>query len=125
MPAHSASREVLIIEDNQTVAQSLAALVQQAGYRPIVFHTGCTALGYTEHNRPCAIVVDIHLPDISGLIVSQRIRHCLGPDTPIIIISGDTSMENLNSLAHVGASHFFGKPLKAASLVQRLNELVA
>ena len=51
-------------------------------------------------------------------------REILGPDTPIIVLSGDTSMPTLNSLPHVGATYFFSKPVNAAHLLERLKESV-
>jgi FixJ family two-component response regulator len=52
------------------------------------------------------------------------LRDLLGPDVPIIVLSGDTSMPMLNSLPHVGATYFFSKPVNAQQLVERLNEWV-
>ena len=73
---------------------------------------------------PSAAVVDIHLPDINGLILSQQLRERLGPDAPIIVVSGDTSMETIKSLPHVGATYFFPKPVSARQLIARLKELL-
>ena len=64
------------------------------------------------------------MPDISGLVVSQKLREMLGPDVPIIVLSGDTSMQMLNSLPHVGATYFFSKPVNASQLVERMREWV-
>ena len=64
-------------------------------------------------------VVDIHLPDMNGLVVSQKFRERLGPHAPIIVLSGDTSMETLNSLPHVGATYFFSKPVNSGQLLER------
>lgn len=125
MEAAAETRAILIVDDNQPVARALASLVRQAGYPTAVFHLGMAALSYTEQNRPLAAVIDIHLPDISGLDLSQQIRHRLGPHAPIIVVSGDTSMETLNSLSQSGATYFFSKPIRAAHLVERLRELVA
>jgi len=57
-------------------------------------------------------------------VVTQKLRDFLGPNTPIIILSGDTSMETLNSLPHVGATYFFSKPVNSAHLVARMQEWV-
>ena len=52
-------------------------------------------------------MVDIHLPDLSGLVVTQKLRQQLGAAIPIIILSGDTSMETLNSLGTCRRHLFF------------------
>ena len=67
-------------------------------------------------------MVDLHLPDLSGLVVTQKLREKLGAETPIIILSGDTSMEMLNALRHVGATYFFSKPVNSTQLIDRLKQ---
>ena len=69
-------------------------------------------------------MIDIHLPDISGLVLSTKLREKYGPDLPIIIVSGDTSMEMIRSLPHVGATYFFPKPINAEYLLERLREWI-
>ena len=51
-------------------------------------------------------------------------RELLGPDVPIIVVSGDTSMEVINALSHVGATYFFSKPLNVPNLLERLKEWI-
>jgi DNA-binding response OmpR family regulator len=102
----------------------LARVLGDARYGTAVSLRGADAVAYAQNNRVDAAVVDIHLPDLNGLLVTQKLRERLGPETPIIILSGDTSMETLNSLPHVGATYFFSKPVNPAQLIQRLQEWV-
>ena len=120
----SSARVILIVDDNQPTAKALAKVLTAAKFDTAVSYRGTDAVEYARHNPIAAAVVDIHLPDISGLVVSQKLRDSLGPDTPIIILSGDTSMETLNSLPHVGATYFFSKPVNSAHLIARMREWV-
>lgn len=118
------SPTILIVDDNPVVTAALARLLHKEGYRTAVFNCGHDALVYTEHHTNAdAAIIDIHLPDLSGLILTSKLRRILGPTKPIIILSGDTSMENLRSLPHVGATFFISKPFKSDYLVTRLKEL--
>ncbi|HSU67903.1 MAG TPA: response regulator [Tepidisphaeraceae bacterium] len=123
-PSHSpdgaSSRTVLIVDDNEPTARALAKVLGAANFQTAVSYRGGDAVEYALKNPIAAAVVDIHLPDLSGLVVTQKLRQQLGPATPIIILSGDTSMETLNSLPHVGATYFFSKPVNSTQLVQRL-----
>ena len=121
-PAPPAPRTVLIVDDNEPTAKALAKVLKAAQFETAVSYRGGDAVEYAQRNPVAAAVVDIHLPDISGLVVSQKLRQRLGPSTPIIILSGDTSMEMLNALSHVGATYFFSKPVNSAELVERLQE---
>jgi DNA-binding response OmpR family regulator len=114
--------KIYVVDDNEHIARALGAVLQRAGYEAVVFLTGKSALDQAQLETPAAVLVDIHLPDINGLIVSQKLREQFGPGVPIIVVSGDTSMENLNALSHVGATYFFSKPTNATSLVSYLRE---
>jgi DNA-binding response OmpR family regulator len=114
------------VDDNQSVAKALSQFIGRAGFDAIPCYSGGDAISFAEqHAPPAAAVVDVHLPDINGLVLAQKLRTLFGPTTPIIVVSGDTSMETLKSLSHVGAAHFFPKPLNPAALVERLKELTA
>jgi len=116
---------VLVVDDSPTIAAPLARLLKAEGFLPIVFHRGSAALDHALKYGFSAAVVDIHLPDMNGLVLTNKLRECTGPETPIIILSGDTSMATLNSLPHVGATHFFSKPVSGSHLIDRLRELVS
>ena len=117
--------DVLVVDDNPHVNKALAVLLKRAGFIPIPCHRGADALDYCSRfdTPPCAAVVDVHLPDISGLVLAQKLRSQFGPATPIVVVSGDTSMETINSLSHIGATYFFSKPVNAAALVDELKRL--
>lgn len=121
-PAEAPS--VLVVDDNPVIARSLASLLKEAGYKATIFHTGLEALTWAGTNTPNAAVVDIHLPDISGLILSSKLRERFGDGRPIIVLSGDTSMETIGSLPYVGATYFISKPFKPDHLLKRLKELL-
>ena len=116
--------EVLVVEDNFGVAHALASVIRKAGFEAVACHTGADALDRLAVAKPRAAVLDIHLPDINGLILAHKIRDRLGGDIPIIIVSGDTSIETIKSLGHVGATYFFSKPVSPSVLVSRLKELL-
>ena len=115
---------VLVVEDNFGVANALANVIRKAGFAATACHSGSDALEYLRGANPQAAVLDIHLPDINGLVLASKLRDRLGDAVPIIIVSGDTSMETIKSLPHVGATYFFSKPVNPNVLVDRLKELV-
>ena len=118
----SALPTVLVVDDSQPTAHALGKIFGAKGFNPVVVNRGGDALSYAEQNALDAAVVDLHLPDLSGLVVTQKLRERLGPETPIIILSGDTSMEMLNALRHVGATYFFSKPVNSTQLVEHVKQ---
>lgn len=115
---------VLVIDDNETTARALASLLATAHYQAAVFYRGHEALDYARDHTCLAAVVDIHLPDMSGLVLAQQLRDRFGPDTPVVILSGDTSLSTLNALSEVGATHFFSKPVNASHLLEQLSHWI-
>ena len=117
--------EILVVDDNVNVSRALGNLLFRAGFAPTVCTNGMDALDYLSHGAPAGAIIDIHLPDISGLVISQHLREKHGRDIPIIIVSGDTSMNNLNALPDAGATYFYSKPVRGSALVDRMRELTA
>ena len=116
---------VLIVEDDPGTAQSLSNILRRAGYQPTICYSGAQALRSASDLTPAAAMVDIHLPDLNGLVITRKLRDQLGPRVPIIVVSGDTSMETLNSLAHVGATYFLSKPTSPSVLLQMLGDCLS
>ena len=119
----SSTQTVIIVDDNQAITTALSLLLRTAGFEPIGCLCGQEALDASADATPAAAVIDIHLPDMNGLVLAQKLRARFGPETPIIIVSGDTSRETLGSLPHVGATYFFSKPVNPTALVEELKRL--
>jgi CheY-like chemotaxis protein len=115
---------ILVVEDDPATAKSFSSILRRAGYEPTICYNGTCALRLARDLAPRAAFIDVHLPDLSGLVLTQKLREQLGADIPIIIVSGDTSMETLNSLAHVGATYFLSKPTTPAVMLQMLTRWI-
>ncbi|MGN6505472.1 MAG: response regulator transcription factor [Tepidisphaeraceae bacterium] len=114
------ARTILVIEDEPALSAVVARFLKQVGYHTVVKHTGASALEYVKTHTPDAVITDVHLPDFNGLVLTQKFRLQFGDTMPIIVLSGDTSMEVLKTLPHVGATYFFNKPFNPEVLLERL-----
>lgn len=127
----SSARRIMVVEDNPVVTRALAELLRQDGFDPVVFHAAQPALDFAAQPQAtgagplAAALVDIHLPGLSGLDLSRELRKSLGVKFPIIILSGDTSIDTLRALADTGATYFYPKPVNAHLLLQRIKECAA
>lgn len=111
------SPTIMVVDDHAPTAKSLCSFLRSAGYETAMAHRGHDALELSRRVRPDGAVVDIHLPDLNGLVLVVKLREELGPDVPLIVLSGDTSMETIKSLSHVGATYFLSKPVSGSKLV--------
>src|SRR5688500_12760250 len=111
-------RRILVVEDSPSVASALARVLENEGYRAETCLTAGHALASVDAAVPDAAIVDIHLPDSSGLTLSQQLRQRMGPERPIIVMSGDSSIETLRALSDAGATLFISKPFNATRLME-------
>jgi two-component system, response regulator PdtaR len=109
-------RQVLVVDDNPLVTHSLSSLLADDGFEVMSFTDASDALKYLTDHRPHIAIIDIHLSGSSGLDISHQIRVQYGPEIPIIIFSGDTSLETLRTLPEAGANYFLSKPIHSAQL---------
>jgi len=116
---------ILLVDDNEVVTVALASLLRNEGYEPVMFFAGSPAMEYCRDHCPDIALIDIHLPDISGLELSRHLRSFHGEQLPIIIFSADTSMETLKTLPQSGATYFFSKPISATALLDSLKTWMA
>jgi DNA-binding response OmpR family regulator len=115
------SKRILLVDDDLAIVRSMETILRRSGFDPIGCTDGHDALSKLDGGFDAA-VVDIHLLDMSGLTLAQQFREKVGPDVPIVILSGDTSIETLRALPHAGATHFFSKPVQTGVLIERLRE---
>lgn len=124
MSVSDARPTILLIEDDAAVGGAVEKYLHKIGYDAVLCRTGRAAVEAAETFHPDAIITDIHLPDISGLVLSKTFRDKFGAEMPIIVLSGDTSTEVLKTLSHVGATYFFNKPVNFELLKNHLAETV-
>src|SRR3954469_22569187 len=75
----NANKTILIVDDHESVTRALSKLFTVNGFTAAPFNTGLSALAYIEkNNAPAAAIIDIHLPDLSGLVLTSRLRERLG-----------------------------------------------
>jgi CheY-like chemotaxis protein/signal transduction histidine kinase len=122
--APSDSRRVLlVIEDDETFAAILRDLSRELGFRPLIAGTAEAALEMAKRYKPHALILDVGLPDQSGLSVLDRLkRDEQTRHIPIHVVSATDHAETAFSLGAVG---FLAKPVKRADVVDVLLKLEA
>ena len=118
-----AKRVLLVIEDDDTFAGIVRDLSREMGFHSIVAGTAEEALTLAKEHMPSAIVLDIGLPDQSGLAVLDRLKHDVKTrHIPIHVVSADDHIETAYSLGAIG---YMIKPVNREQLVGVLQKLEA
>ena len=111
--------KVLIVEDDEVIAEGMARHLTAAGFDSIRVNNGTTGLARLRYERPDVCVVDLMLPGTDGwnLIESAR-REGIG--TPIVVVSArGTEHDRIHAL-EIGADDFLVKPFSMKELVARV-----
>lgn len=110
---------VLIIEDEHALAAALSIIARRLGAEPSVAASGQSGIDKLAKRSFDLIVLDIGLPDISGLDVLRRIR-AASNNTPVLVITAHGTLENALEAKRLGASEYFLKPLDLAEFQHAL-----
>ena len=107
-------RTVLIVEDNAFNLKLLDDLLQAAGYNTIKATDGEQALRAARRFRPDVILMDIGLPDISGIDVTQEIRASDElKDIPVIAVTAYAAPEDEVAIRRAGCDDYIAQPISA------------
>ena len=107
-------RTVLVVDDEKNIRRTLQLVLEGEGYRVLGAETGGQGLAMLAGpDTPVDLaILDVKLPDMSGLDVLAKMRGDEGTkDLPIIVISGHATVHDAVSAIKLGASDFFEKPL--------------
>ena len=114
---------VLIVEDDESVARFLKQAVSEAGYRAQVAHDGVTALDLVRSAEFDLILLDVMLPKLDGFEVCRRLR-ASKVMTPILIITAKDTLEDKIEGLDSGADDYIVKPFQIGELMARSRALL-
>ena len=101
--------KILVIDDEPTLRESLQVALTAAGYEVMTSRTGEEGLEFFEKENPDLVLLDHWLPGINGDEVLRRIKDG-NPETPVIIMTAQGSIELAVNLMKLGAFDFLVKP---------------
>ncbi|HEX6702976.1 MAG TPA: response regulator transcription factor [Gaiellaceae bacterium] len=118
----ASSPNVLVVEDEASIASFVSLYLKNAGYTVRTAATGSEALAQVAAQDPSLIVLDLMLPDIDGIEVCRRIRK--GSDVPILMLTArDEDVDKIIGL-EVGADDYLTKPFNPRELVARVKSIL-
>ena len=111
--------KVLIVEDDEVIAEGMARHLSEAGFEPVRVQNGTQGLARLRFERPDVCVVDLMLPGTDGwrLIESARSE---GIGTPIVVVSARGTEHDRVHALEIGADDYLVKPFSMKELVARV-----
>ncbi len=110
------SKSILVIDDDENVRSSLAAILSLEGYRVVAAGHLCEAVDYLASNYFDLVLLDIKKPDtLTNELISNL--HTLHPKLPVVILAGHPMLNYPDGAERFGAQGYFLKPVDPALLV--------
>lgn len=120
-----AIKTVMIIEDDPDAAEMFAEMMRVNGYRVIKMFSSAPAIPIITQEKPDIIILDIMMPDITGLEVLRYMRR--EPDLsliPVIVVSAKSMPGDIKMGLEAGASLYLTKPVGFLDLKEAVEKLI-
>jgi two-component system OmpR family response regulator len=115
---------LLVVEDDPTLRELLAASLRFAGFEVGTAVDGAAALELADREPPGLVVLDVMLPDIGGFEVLRRLRRAHGEDLPVLFLTArDTPQDKVDGLS-AGGDDYVTKPFRLEELIARIHAIL-
>ena len=117
------SHDVLIIEDERAIREELADFLREEGFSCVLAATGKEGIDRVDGRDFEAILLDVRLPDMTGIEVLERLRQ-LTPESHVLIMTAHPSVDTVVAALRLGAVDYVTKPLILEELLQKIRRLI-
>src|SRR5436305_12574032 len=100
-----AAEKILVVDDERLVRWSLRQKCEEWGYHVVEAENGEAALRHAQNESPDLILLDVRLPDVSGLDVLEQLRKN-GDARGVVMITADPQLEDVKASLKLGADDF-------------------
>jgi two-component system chemotaxis response regulator CheY len=119
------SKQVLIVDDSESIREVLAFSVENAGYDVVVAKDGIDALNYLDGRTIDLVLTDYHMPNMNGLELIEKIRQTEKYKfVPILVLTTENQIEIIKEARDTGATGWLMKPFNTEKLIQTLRKVV-
>jgi response regulator RpfG family c-di-GMP phosphodiesterase len=116
---------ILVVDDESLICSTLSGWLREAGYETAEAHSGGDALREVSARLPDLILLDLVMPNLSGLAVCQALKKDDSTArVPVVILTGRGSSEDRIRCLDAGADEFLSKPVEREELVARVRSLL-
>jgi two-component system, OmpR family, response regulator len=123
LPAGSASRTILVVEDEDAILELVATALRFKGFQVNTATTGREALRAAIGMPPGLIVLDVNLPDFDGFEVCRQLR-AAGQSTPVVFLTARDDPADLRAGFTTGGDDYVTKPFSLEELVLRIEAVL-
>ena len=115
--------KVLIVDDDPGIRDATADLISTTGAKVAQVSNGHLAYDYVARNTPDAVVIDLNMPLMGGVLLVKMLRKSGYPADRMLIYSGSLDEERFHQLAEMDLEHFFVKPVDPNRFLARIRQV--
>ena len=119
----NAEGHILIVDDEASLRQTLARILQRADYEVTTTASGSETLKLLSEQSFDLVYLDIRMPDVSGLEVLKTI-HTKYPELPVILFTAQPDLNSAVEALRSGATDYLLKPLKPQTIIERTKSIL-
>ncbi len=117
-------KSILVIDDDDNLRNTLAAILSRAGYRVATAGYVCEAIEYLAANPYDLVLLDLKLPDMQGMELLSNLR-VVYPDLPVMILTGHPGLSYTDGAERFGSRGYFLKPVDPGMLLDCVREVLS
>ena len=114
---------ILVVDDEESICESLKAILSDEGYQVLVAGSGEEAVKIVEEEMPQLVLLDVWLPGMDGLETLKAFKK-INPQALVIIMSGHGTIETAVKATKLGAFDFIEKPLSLDKIIILVNNAI-
>ncbi len=119
------AKTVLIVEDNELNMKLFHDLLEAHGYRAIGTRSGMEALGLARKHRPDLILMDIQLPEVSGLDVTRWIKSDEDlKSIPVVAVTAFAMKGDEERIRQGGCEAYLSKPISVGKFIETVRQFI-
>lgn len=118
-------KTIVIVEDEPDTAEMFGEMMRLSGYRVLKVYGGAPALSTIANEKPAAVVLDLMMPDLSGLEVLKFMRQDPSLDqTPVIVVTAKSLASDIRAGMEAGATVYLTKPVAFQELKAAVDQAI-
>jgi CheY-like chemotaxis protein len=116
-------KRILVIEDDDMSREGVAEILADEGYEVMAASNGVEGLALLSTYHPDVVLTDLHMPQLDGWGVIERLKQTY-PLLPVIIFTSDIEIDTMREAQRLGVQDFVNKPFNLDDLIKRVKRVL-
>ncbi len=116
-------KRILIVDDSETIRQSVASALETAGFQVLQACDGIEGIERINHDKPAMVILDVNMPRLNGLDMLERLD-LKSLNLPVLLLTTEVQPSMIARAKRAGARGWMVKPVKLDQLVEAIKKIV-